>query len=66
MIKEFENELETLIKKHNVPNVIIAYADVDLEGKQDGDVGTFTKGKLKFTLLESLSARIGVKAFSEN
>jgi len=66
MIKEFENELETLIKKHNVPNVIIAYADVDLEGKQDGDVGTFVKGKLKLTLLESLTERIGVKFFNNN
>ena len=66
MLKEFETELESLIKKYDVPNIIIAYADVDLEGKHDGDVGTFTKGKLKFTLLESLSARIGVKTFSEN
>ena len=66
MIKEFENELETLIKKHNVPNVIIAYADVDLEGRQDGDVGTFVKGKLKLTLLESLTERIGVKLFDNN
>ena len=66
MIKEFENELENLIKKHNVPNVIIAYADADLEGKQDGDVGTFVKGKLKLTLLESLTERIGVKLFNNN
>ncbi len=66
MLKEFEDELEDLIKKHNVPNIIIAYADVDTEGKLDGDVGTFTKGKLKSILLESLSERIGVNNFSGN
>jgi len=66
MIKDFEIELESLIKKHSVPNVIIAYADVDLEGKESGDVGTFTKGELKSILLESLMERMGVKLSNNN
>lgn len=66
MLKEFESELENLINKHKVPNVIIAYTDVDTEGKHDGDVGTFTKGKLKSILLESLMERIGARNFSVN
>ena len=66
MLKEFESELESLINKHKVPNIIIAYADVDTEGKLSGDVGTYTKGKLKSILLESLTERIGTNHFSEN
>lgn len=66
MLKEFENELENLINKHKVPNVIIAYTDVDTADKLNGDIGTFTKGKLKSILFESLMERIGVNNFSGN